>query len=259
MISSANVAGAVGARAIALTGRTGHAFLFLARSTRMIFVRPFRGAEIAEQVTFIGARSLSIIALTAAFTGMVLTLQGYDALIRFGSVGYLGPLVALSLVRELGPVLAALMAAARAGSAMAATIAGMRVSEQIDALEAMAVDPIQYLASTRLLAGVIAVPMLTAIFDLVGIAAGLIFGSAVLRIDGHAFMASIRSSVEWSDVSTGLAKSLLFAVLIVWVSAYQGYHAKRGAVGIGAATTNAVVLAAALILAGDYVMTALLF
>lgn len=250
--------GSVGRWSIRSAGVTGRGFIFLVRQILNIFAPPLRWQPIVAHMRFIGNRSISIVLLTSTFTGMVLVLQGYVALVRFGSEIYLGPLVALSLIRELGPVLAALMVAARAGSAIAATIAGMRVSEQIDALEVMAVDPIQYLASTRLLAALITVPILTAIFDLAGILAALTFGTNVLGIDGGIFMTSIREAVDWSDVLGGFYKSFLFATFIAWVSCFQGYVATRGAEGIGRATTNAVVVTSVLVLAGDYVITAFL-
>lgn len=222
-----------------------------------MFAPPFRLRLVVEHMRFIGNRSVGIVLLTSTFTGMVLVLQGYTALVRFGSTIYLGPLVALSLIRELGPVLAALMVAARAGSAIAATVGGMRVTEQIDALEVMAVDPIQYLSATRLWAALITVPMLTAIFDLAGIGAALGFGVNVLGLDPALFTSSIREAVEWSDVSEGIVKSVVFALLIAWVSCFQGYHARHGAEGIGRATTNSVVIISVLVLASDYAMTAL--
>ena len=253
-----SIPGSIGRWAIASAGATGRGSIFLLRQFIRIFALPLRPSLVVAHMRFIGNRSVSIVLLTSTFTGMVLVLQGYVALVRFGSEIYLGPLVALSLIRELGPVLAALMVAARAGSAIAATIAGMRVSEQIDALEVMAVDPIQYLASTRLLAALITVPMLTALFDLAGIFAALTFGTGVLGIDGGIFMTSIREAVDWSDVAAGFYKSFLFATFIAWISCFQGYVATRGAEGIGRATTNAVVITSVLVLAGDYVITAFL-
>lgn len=248
--------GRVGRSTTQQVGAAGRAVMFLVRALSRIFERPFRYHLLFEHIRFIGNRSVGIVLLTSTFTGMVLVLQGYNALVRFGGEVYLGPLVSLSLIRELGPVLAALMVTARAGSAMAATIAGMRVTEQIDALEVMAVDSVQYLCSTRMLAALITVPMLTAFFDLAGIAAAHMFGVGVLRIDGGAFISSIEQAVKWEDVAIGFYKSFLFAALIAWVSTYQGYHAKRGAKGIGSATTNSVVIVSILVLAGDYVVTA---
>lgn len=250
---------AVGRWTLALTGATGRAAIFLFDGLTRIFRAPFRGRLILEHAFFIGNQSLGVILLTASFTGMVLVLQGYTALIRFGGTAYLGPLVALSLLRELGPVLAALMVTARAGSSMAATLGSMRVTEQIDALEAMAVDAKQYLVSPRLVAALIALPLLTGLFSVAGIAAAYTLGTGALGIDGGAFMANIESSVEWSDVSAGLWKSLAFAVLITWIATYFGFNTTRGAAGVGRATTRAVVTASVLILVSDYVLTAFLF
>lgn len=250
--------GATGRTAIATAAILGRSCLFLGRIAAGMVRPPVRPKLLLEHLRFVGNRSISIVLLTSAFTGMVLVLQGYNALVRFGSEIYLGPLVALSLLRELGPVLSALMVTARAGSAMAATIAGMRVTEQIDALEVMAVDPVQYLASTRLWAALLAVPLLGVLFNLAGIAAAYLFAVSVLGIDGNVFASSVRDAVNMEDIRISLAKSVVFAVFIGWVACYQGFVATRGAQGIGRATTQAVVTVSVMILAGDYVMTALL-
>jgi phospholipid/cholesterol/gamma-HCH transport system permease protein len=250
--------GAMGRNGIETLGAIGRATLFLLRTLLWMVRPPYRIGLLFEHMRFIGNRSVSIVLLTSTFTGMVLVLQGYNALVRFGSEIYLGPLVALSLIRELGPVLAALMVTARAGSAMSATIAGMRVTEQIDALEVMAVEPVQYLASTRLLAAMLCVPLLVTLFNLTGIGAAYVFATEVLRVDGGVFISSIREAVSTRDVAVSLYKALVFAVLLAWISTHQGFHAQRGARGIGRATTQAVVVVSVLVLAGDYVMTALL-
>jgi phospholipid/cholesterol/gamma-HCH transport system permease protein len=253
------VPGAVGRTSLEWTGDAGRAAIFFARAIIRAPALPLRVRQVVEHVHFIGNRSLSVILLTAAFTGMVLILQAYTALVRFGSELYIGPLVSLSLIRELGPVLAALMVTARAGSAIAATLGTMRVTEQIDALEAMAVDPIQYLVSPRLVAALLTVPALVALFDVAGIGVAWFFGVTVLGIDGGGFMGSVRDAVDFSDVLNGFWKSLVFAALIAGVATYQGYSATQGAQGVGRATTRAVVVSSVLILASDYVMTALLF
>jgi phospholipid/cholesterol/gamma-HCH transport system permease protein len=250
--------GFVGRRVIGWVGETGRATIFLGLSVAGV-VRPrLRPRDFAEHLHFIGNRSILIILLTSTFTGMVLCLQGYNALRRFGSDVYLGPLVALSLVREIGPVFAALMVVARAGSAMSATIGGMRVTEQIDALEAMAVDPIAFLSSPRLLASLVALPILTTLFDLMGIGSAYLFGAGVLRIDGGAFMSGVRDSVDGADILVGLYKSLVFGLFIAWVACYQGFYAFGGARGIGRAATTTVVTVSVLVLASDYVLTAFL-
>lgn len=251
--------GALGRFALDFLGEAGRAHLFLLQMLLRMFVPPYRGRLLLKHMFFIGNRSLGIVLLTAAFTGMVLVLQGYYALVQFGGAIYLGPLVSLSLVRELGPVLAALMVSAQAGSAIAATVAGMRVSEQIDAMEVIAVDSIHYLGVTRLIAALITMPMLVAIFNLAGIFAAQVFAVHALGLDGHLFMATIQEAVTVADVRVSLLKALLFALFIAWISVYRGYSASQGADGIGKATTQAVVTTAVLILAGDYVVTALLF
>ncbi|NJK89826.1 MAG: ABC transporter permease, partial [Myxococcales bacterium] len=167
-------------------------------------------------------------------------------------------IVVLGITRELGPVLAGLMLAGRVSAGIAAEIGAMRVTEQIDALEVMAVDPVQYLATTRLVASILVAPFLCTIFNVAGILAGHVFATSVLGVDPGVFASSIREAVTWSDISIALQKSTVFAIFIAWISCYQGYNAQRGAMGIGAATTNSVVIISVLVLAGDYVMTALL-
>jgi phospholipid/cholesterol/gamma-HCH transport system permease protein len=267
MTTHASLAPSRGLRLLGGLGRTGIQFvgdlgrmgLFLGSALARVPRRPFRPLELISQFEFVGARSTGIVALSAVFTGLVLTLQGYNVLVRFGSANLVGSLVALSLTRELAPVLTALMVAARAGSGMAATIANMAVTEQLDALRSLSIDPVHYLVVPRLLASVVAVPLLTALFSLAGIGAAYLFGVSVLGLDGLAFMSNVRRSVEWSDVSIGLWKSLLFGMLIAWIATFRGYHATGGARGVGRATTRTVVESAVLILSGDYVVTALFF
>ena len=256
---AAKASGWVGRSVLRFLGDVGRLGLFIGRSTARVPRRPFRVLEIITQIEFIGARSVAVVALSAAFTGLVLALQGYNVLVRFGSANMVGALVALSLTRELAPVLAAIMVTARAGSAMAATIGNMAVTEQIDALKSLAIDPTQYLVVPRLLATLVALPMLTALFSLTGIAAAYVFGVSVLGLDRLAFMSNVRWSVEWKDVSVGLAKALVFAALIAWIASFRGFETRGGARGVGRATSRTVVETAVLILSGDYVVTALFF
>lgn len=253
-----NMLGALGRRVIEGVGGLGRFVVFSGRAAIAIGHRPFRPHVVIEQLHFFGNRSISIAVLTASFTGMVLALQGHDTLQRFGSESQVGPLVALSLLRELAPVLAGIVIAARAGSATAATLGNMRMTEQIDALEVMAIDSRQYLVSTRLLAALIAVPIITALFSLAGIVAALVLATQVLGQEPGVFWGGVERSVEWVDISLGLEKSFVFAALIATISCYRGYHATNGATGVGRATTRAVVEATSLILVGDYILTALL-
>jgi phospholipid/cholesterol/gamma-HCH transport system permease protein len=249
----------VGRAAFAWVGETGRATNFLLQAVRHLPMVATRLRMLGEQLFFIGNRSLLVVSLTASFTGLVLALQGYNALVRFGAEQMVGALVSLSLCRELGPVLAALMVTARAGSAMAATLGNMRVTEQIDALRTMAIDPIDYLIVPRMVAALVTVPLLTALFNVIGLIAAQSFSSSVLGLEGSRFMTSASDATEWSDVSAGLWKSLAFALIMVWISTYRGFNARGGAKGVGQATTRAVVETSVLILALDYMLTAFLF
>jgi phospholipid/cholesterol/gamma-HCH transport system permease protein len=251
--------GSCGRHVLARVAALGHATVFLGRAFVHVTRRPFRAALVLEHTHFVGSRSVSIVILTGAFTGLVLALQGYNALSRFGAAQMVGALVALSLVRELAPVLAALMVTARAGSAVAATLGNMRVTEQIDALETMAIDPMSYLVAPRFIAAVLTAPLLTALFTVTGIAVAQTFCVHALGMEQAQFSSSVASAIESADVIEGLGKSLTFAVLMVWIACYEGYHAHGGAHGVGQATTRAVVATSVAVLATDYVLTALLF
>lgn len=242
---------------------TGRAGVFLYETVRGIFRPPKKFHSIVRHVYFIGTKSFFVIGFTAAFTGMVLGLQGYYTLSKFGSEGLLGAVVALSLIRELGPVLSALMVTGRAGSAICAEIGIMRIEEQIDALECMAIDPHAYLVSPRLVASLIALPLLTAFSDVVGIIGGYLVGVSLLGVNPGAYLDGMQKSVEWVDVSMGLVKSFLFALLFLWICTYKGYYAgvdegRFGPEDVSRATTDAVVLSSVAILVSDYVATSLL-
>src|SRR5208282_3370726 len=238
--------------------RLGAFVLFLLSAVFYVFVPPFKPRLWIRQTRIIGADSLFLIVLIGAFTGMVLGLQGYNTLRRFGSSGALGTVVALVLVRELGPVLAALMIAARAGSAMAAELGSMQSTEQIDALTVMAINPVQYLVSPRVLAGVISFPLLTSIFDVVGIYGGYAVGVGLMGAPAGPYFNGIAAAMDSHDIMTGIWKALVFGVVVMWVCCYQGYHAERMATGVSRATTEAVVLSSVLILAFDYFLTSIL-
>jgi phospholipid/cholesterol/gamma-HCH transport system permease protein len=231
---------------------------FLLHAFYSMLRQPGRPLHILKQIRFIGARSLFVIVLTAGFTGMVLGLQGYYTLAKFGSEGMLGTAVALSLIRELGPVLSALMVTGRAGSAIAAEIGIMRISEQIDALETMALDPYKYLISPKFIAAMISMPLLCAIFDVVGIYGGWLVGVKLLGVNPGAYFTEMYRSVEWKDVWSGFVKSYSFGIIIAWVSCYKGYYAGHGAEGVSKATTESVVLTSVLILVWDYFLTSVL-
>ena len=225
--------------------------------------RPRQFSKVVKQVYYIGARSMTIIMLVSLFTGMVLGLQSYHALVKFGAQGAVGSLVSLSLIMEMGPVLTAIMITARAGSAIAAEIGIQRISEQIDALHTMRINPLQYLVSPRITAAIISFPLLTALFDLIGIVGGYISGVMLLGLNAGVYSHSVQAYVAMSDITNGFVKAIVFAIIVSTVCCYQGYFAhlrkdSRGAQAVGLATTSAVVTSCVLILISDYVVTSLL-
>jgi len=230
-------------------GRFG-TFMLLAVAT--IVTPPFKLRAFADRINYIGFRSLLIILLTGAFTGMVLGLQLYLTLTRFGSEAFLGPAVALSLIRELGPVLAALMVTGRAGSALTAEIGIMRITEQIDALTVMALNPFRYLVAPSILAGLVTFPLMTALFDLVGIFGGYLVGVELFGLSQGTYFGEMQTFVDMRDIMTGFWKSLSFGIIVTWVCTYKGFHVGHGAEGVARATTQAVVLSSVLILVWDY-------
>jgi len=254
---------ALGRLTISFIQELGKIAVFFFRSFFLIFSLPLQFSKFIQQIYFIGTKSLLVICLTGAFTGMVLGLQGYYTLIKFGSEGLLGAAVALSLIRELGPVLTAIMIIGRAGSAVAAEIGIMRISEQIDALETMDINPIRFLVSPRMAASIFSFPILTALFDAVGIIGGFLTGSMLLGIKPGIYFSRVESSVLMEDIMGGFIKSIVFALLVATICCYQGYYTHTRAEGFGAkgvslSTTSAVVLSSVLVLIADYVLTSFL-
>lgn len=252
----------VGRTVIDWVDNLGAATIFLFTALTKTFGRK-QLFKIVEQIYYIGARSITIIMLVSLFTGMVLGLQSYHALVKFGAQGALGSLVSLSLIMELGPVLTAIMITARAGSAITAEIGIQRISEQIDALHTMRINPLRYLVSPKIIAAIISFPLLTAVFDLVGIIGGYISGVVLLGVNAGVYLHSIQAYVDLRDIINGFIKVIVFAVIVSTVCCYQGYFAhmrkdSHGAQAVGLATTSAVVLSCVLILVSDYVVTSLL-
>lgn len=248
-----------GGRAIRLNNSLGAIAIFFFRALVLIF-RPKQVPEILQQIYFIGARSAQIVMLVGFFTGMVLGLQLYYVLVSFGSVGVLGTAVALSLIREMGPVLTAIMITARAGSAMTAEIGIQRISEQIDALQTMRVDPLGFLVSPRIAAGIISFPILTAFFDLIGIFGGWVSGCLLLGVNSGSYFYRVVSSTDMDDIAGGFIKSIVFAILVITICSFQGYFThmrtdSHGARSVSLSTTSAVVLSCVMILISDYVVT----
>lgn len=243
---------AMGRRTVDFVEEFGKVSLIFYRGTLNFFIPPMRFRLIVQQMEFIGIQSLPIILLSGAFTGAVFTLQSYQAFHLFGAEGLVGGTVGVAITRELGPTLTGLLVAGRAGSAMAAEISAMRVSEQIDALDAMAVDPINYLVKPRMIASILSTPILTGIFDLVGSLGAYIVGIYVLGMSRPDFMTRLQDWIDPFDIWSGLFKALIFGVIIGTVACYKGYYAKGGAAGVGRATTSSVVVASVLILMANF-------
>ena len=253
----------LGAHTIQIFEEFGRLLMFLGQVIFSVFSRPFGFRDLVKQIAFIGARSMPIILLSGLFTGMVLALQFYDVLARFGSVDLMGSAVSLSLIQELGPVMTALMIIARVGSATCAEIAIMRSEQQFDALTCMAISPFRYVMVPRLLAAIISIPMLTAIFNLIGIVGGYIVGVFIKDLSGTAYMQTIIDTITWSDLRMSIVKSFLFAIIIIWISMGKGFfvHLEKGVSGaeaVGRVTTKAVVASAITMLFADYIASSFL-
>lgn len=215
---------------------------------------------LTKQLYVIGVMSLLIILVSGLFIGMVLALQGYTVLVKFGAEQMLGPLVALSLLRELGPVVTALLFAGRAGSALTAEIGLMKATEQLSSMEMMAVDPLRRIIAPRFWAGVISMPLLAMIFTAVGILGGHLVGVDWLGVDGGGYWSAMKANVDlYEDVINGVIKSIVFALVVIWIALHKGYDAVPTSEGISRATTQTVVTASLAVLGFDFVLTALMF
>jgi len=215
---------------------------------------------VRDQIHFLGNHSLAIIVVSGLFVGFVLGLQGYYTLQRYGSAEALGLLVALSLVRELGPVVSALLFAGRAGTSLTAEIGLMKAGEQLSAMDMMAVDPVQRILSPRFWGGIVALPILAAIFSAVGILGGWLVGVGLIGVDSGAFWSQMQGGVDvWRDVGNGMLKSVVFAVAVTFIALFQGYEALATPEGVSRATTRTVVTASLTVLGLDFVLTALMF
>ncbi|SIQ02984.1 MULTISPECIES: MlaE family ABC transporter permease [Acidiphilium] len=250
---------AIGRLVINIVAMLGELAVFTATALLGLVRPPFYVRNFGRALLDIGFFSLPVVALTAVFTGMVLALQSYVGFSKFDSSSVIASVVVLSLTRELGPVLAGLMVAGRAGSAMAAEIGTMRVTDQIDALSTLATNPMRYLVTPRLLAGLIALPLLVAVADVLGVAGGFLVSTARLGFDPTAYLQDTLTSLSRIDVISGLVKAAVFGFIIALMGCFHGYRSRGGAQGVGGATTSAVVSASILILALDYVLTQAFF
>jgi phospholipid/cholesterol/gamma-HCH transport system permease protein len=237
----------------------GNVLFLLIATVAWLFRPPFRIRLIFRQMESVGLNSAPVVLITGTFTGMVLAIQTYYGFRMFGCESLVGATVALSMTRELGPAITALMVTGRAGSAMAAEIGTMKVTEQIDALYAMSVNPVQYLVMPRVVAGIIMLPVLTVISDFIGILGGYFVGVHLLNINSGIFIARIIEFVDLSDIFNGLIKSAFFGLILSLIGCYKGFYTTGGAAGVGRATTQAVVYASVSILISDYFLTAVMF
>jgi phospholipid/cholesterol/gamma-HCH transport system permease protein len=252
---------------VAITGRTtlgllsgaGRIALFGARGMSHVVRPPFYGRLFLRAFVEFAYFSLPVVAMTAVFSGMVIALQSYTGFARFGATNAIAYIVLVSVVRELAPVLAGLMVAGRVGAAMAAELATMRVTDQIDALTTLSTNPMKYLVAPRLLAGLLALPLLVIVADILGVAGGWLVATAKLGFNSATYLANSVNFLETSDVVVSLVKAAVFGFVVALMGCYHGYHSRGGAEGVGAATTSAVVSASILILAFDYVLTELFF
>lgn len=229
------------------------------QTARWIFSLPIRPSGILKQMEEVGVNSVPVVLITALSTGMVLAFQSFNGFKRFDAETLVGTVVALSMTRELGPVLTGLIVAGRAGAAMAAELGTMRVTEQIDALVTMAVNPVKHLIVPRVVAGMVMLPLLTIFSDMIGMTGGYFIAVKVLGVNPTSYLRRTTDYLELEDIFGGLLKAFVFGVIITTISCYKGFNTQGGAEGVGRATTGAVVISSMLILLSDYFLTAMLF
>lgn len=249
----------IGAGTVSAVDRLGRASLFLVEILGHSRIMLTRFILVVQQVFAVGVFTVPIILVSGLFVGMVLGLQGYNTLAKFGSAQSLGLVVALALLRELGPVVTALLFAGRAGSALTAEIGLMKATEQLAGMEMMAVNPVMRVIAPRFLAGVISMPLLAALFSAIGIFGGQLVGVGLLGVDSGAFWTTMQNGVDFhEDIVNGVIKSFVFGVVVTWISVFEGYDAVPNSEGVSRATNNTVVYSSLAVLALDYVMTALM-
>lgn len=249
----------IGKAIIRFAGNLGKILILLFLTIRQLIFPPFEVRNTFKQMLEIGVRSLPVVLITAIFTGMVFALQTFTGFKRFGAEALVGTVVALSMTRELGPVLTALIVAGRAGAAMAAELGTMRVTEQIDALETLATNPVKYLIVPRFIAGLLMLPALSAVADIIGITGGYFVTVGLFKTSSIVYWKRTWDYLEMSDIYNGLLKSAFFGASIALISCYKGFYTRGGAEGVGKATTGAVVLSSMTILISDYFLSAWLF
>ena len=258
--TKSNIASNLGLAVREQLSHLGHAARMFIRLLVMMGPALKRFGLVRDQIFFLGNYSLAIISVSGLFVGFVLGLQGYYTLQRFGAADTLGLLVTLSLVRELGPVVTALLFAGRAGTALTAEIGLMKAGEQLSAMEMMAVDPVQRILAPRFLGGIIAMPLLAAVFSAVGVMGGWFVGVVMIGVDAGSFWSQMQSGVDvWRDVGNGIIKSFVFGITVTFVALYQGFEAQPTPEGVSRATTRTVVVASLGVLGLDFLLTTLMF
>lgn len=248
-----------GSSIIRFTGEMGNILILFSSTIKQTAALPVEVRNIFRQMLEIGVRSMPVVLITGAFTGMVFALQTYTAFKRFGAESLVGSVVALSMTRELGPVLTALLVAGRAGAAMAAELGTMRVTEQIDALETLATNPVKYLIVPRFISGLTMLPALTVVSDIIGITGGYMITVGLFKTSSSVYWNRTWDYMEINDIYSGLVKACFFGAAISLISCYKGFFTSGGAEGVGRATTGAVVLSSLTILISDYFLSAWLF
>jgi phospholipid/cholesterol/gamma-HCH transport system permease protein len=249
----------IGGALLRFTEETGRIIMLLFSTLRHLVVPPYEVKNTVKQMFDVGVMSVPVVLITSISTGMVLALQTYTGFKRFGAESLVGSVVALSMTREMGPVLTGLIVAGRAGAAMAAELGTMRVTEQIDALETLATNPVKYLIAPRFISGLIMLPALTIVSDIVGILGGYLVSVGIFGASSAVYMHRTWNYLEMEDIYNGLIKACFFGASIALVSCYKGFYTKGGAEGVGKATTGAVVLSFMTILISDYFLSAWLF
>lgn len=259
LIETMNIFAAVGRVILALFAAAGRLAIFMLDGISHSVRPPIYWKVILQQMIGVGYFSLPVVGLTAFFTGAVLCLQIFIGGSRYGAESFVPQIVVLGITRELGPVIAGLMVAGRVSAAIAAELGTMRVTEQIDALTTLSTNPVKYLVTPRLIAGVISMPILVAIADAIGVLGGYVVATRALNFNSSVYLKNTANFVTSGDVSSGLTKAAVFGFIIALMGCYNGFYSRGGAQGVGAATTNAVVSASILILASNYLMTSLIF
>ncbi|MDR2934203.1 MAG: ABC transporter permease [Rickettsiales bacterium] len=249
----------LGKISISIFDNINDVLVFLAKVFVAAITPPFYLQRVCKQLLIIGFYSLPIVSFTALFAGMVLALQSYSGFSRFSAESAIASVVVISIVRELGPVFTGLMVAGRIGASICAEIGTMKVSEQIDALKVMGVNPLKYLIAPKVLASMIAMPILVIVANIIGVFGGFIVAAGKLGFNPVNYMEKTFQYFEMQDLTLGLTKALVFGIIVSIIGSYQGYHTKNGAEGVGRSTTNAVVISSIMILLFNYILTELFF